>query len=268
MSNLTKNKVAIVTGGTKGIGLGITKLFLKNGLKVITFSRKKILKKHFKSHFKEDFNLNNLISLSCNFKNYKSLAIKINKANKLFGSIDILVNNIGGSTNFVDWKNVTQKDFLSSFNLNVISMFNFIKASEKYLLKSNSPRIINIGSISAIQPGKFNPHYASMKSAVLNLSKYLSNYYAPKININCINPGTIESFSLNEMIKKNSKKNKTSFAIEKKKFIKNEIKKIPINKIGSPEDVANLALYLCSDKSNWITGSVFEIDGGKYKGIH
>jgi len=260
--NLNK-RVAIVNGGSKGIGKEIVRGLIDSGSYVVACSRRKSNLAKLK---KEIFS-KNLITIEADATLYSSVKKVIRFAVANFGKIDILVNNTGGTTSVGTFGELKANDWKKTFDTNVLSAIYFIKSAEKELKKSKYPRIINISSISGIEPGFYNPHYSLSKAAIINLTKYLANYYATKkILVNVIAAGPINSSTWDINIGKIIK-NKKNFNLHFKNIEIIEKSKIPLNKIGQPKDIASMVVYLASDFASWITGSSFNIHGGKQKSI-
>lgn len=260
--NLDK-RVAIVNGGSKGIGKEIVRGLINSGSYVVACSRREsnLIK------LKKEVFSKNLITIKADATLYSSVKKVIRFAITKFGKIDILVNNTGGTNSVGTFANLKINDWKKTFDTNVLSAIYFIKSAENELKKSKNARIINISSISGIEPGFYNPHYSLSKAAIINLTKYLANYYAKnKILVNVISAGPINSstwdINIGKMIK-----NKKNFGYHFKNIQNKEKNKIPLNKIGQSKDIASMVVYLSSDFASWITGSSFNIHGGKQKSI-
>ena len=243
---MTRKKI-IVTGSSRGIGLAIAKKFIKEGHYVVLNGRHE---KSFKK-IKKNKRINYQIG---NFSNPQEAKKIINKSIKILNGLDILICNIGeskscppNSESFAEWKKM--------FNQNFFTATNAIEAAKKKIIQSKGS-IICISSICGNELIKGAPITYSTAKAALNfyvksLSHYLS-YLGVKINI--ISPGNI-LFSGSVWDKKMKKnKNKTKSLIKQN---------VPLNKFGTTEDVTELVSYLVSNKSKFITGSNFVVDGGQ-----
>jgi len=243
---MTRKKI-IVTGSSRGIGLAIAKKLIKEGHYVVLNGRHE---KSFKK-IKKNKRINYQIG---NFSNPQEAKKIINKSIKILNGLDILICNIGeskscppNSENFAEWKKM--------FNQNFFTATNAIEAAKKKIIQSKGS-IICISSICGNELIKGAPITYSTAKAALNfyvksLSHYLS-YLGVKINI--ISPGNI-LFSGSVWDKKMKKnKNKTKSLIKQN---------VPLNKFGTTEDVTELVSYLVSNKSKFITGSNFVVDGGQ-----
>lgn len=242
-------KNVLITGSSKGIGFAIAKKFGEVGCKVILNGRnsKKLIKakKKIANSFIEKGDLSN--EKNCN----KIIKNIIRKHKKL----DILVCNIGNGSPRFNKSNYNK--WISYFNDNFFSAVNIIEQSKKYLAKTKGS-IICISSICGIETIKNAPvEYSVAKSALNSYVKLISSSLgSKKIRINAIAPGNI--FFKGSVWEKKLLSNK-------KKTLDYIKENVPLNKLGNPDDISELCLYLCSDKSNFITGAVFTIDGGQTK---
>lgn len=264
MSYTLANRVALVTGGSKGIGKAIMKALALEGASVaITARDEAVLKEVTESYIEFD-----IYAIPTDALNQQKVELAIEKIITKYGKLDILVNNIGGVSKFAGFPELEDQDWIDTFNLNVLSMVHFTKAAEKYLIKSECARIINISSISGIQPGEFNPHYALTKAATINLSKSMANYYVKNnILVNTVCPGPVHSDSWNKNIERIAHIQGKDVELMRQIVDEEESSKIPLGRVGEGDDIAGLVTFLASDKASWITGSTFHINGGKLRSI-
>ena len=125
-----------------------------------------------------------------------------------------------------------------------------------------------MSSIGAVQPGNYNPHYCASKAALNNTTKFLSNHFASKkIRVNCVLPGIIETEGWEANIRVKAEVENRDFSTVLNEMRQVNEAKIPIGRMGNPEDVGHLVEFLISDKAQWVTGSCFVIDGGSHRGI-
>lgn len=256
------NKVAIVTGGSKGIGREISLKLASYGAKVVIIARNK-------KEIDETCNIisdsnGTAIGISIDITCENSVKDAVIEIKEKFGRIDILINNAGGVNKFCSFQDTLNIDWIESFNLNVMGCVNFVKAVEQDLLASKNGKIIFISSIVGVQPGYSNPHYSITKAATINLSKHLSNIYSNKgITCNVICPGPVHTDSWNQNVQTIAKLNNISFDEAYIKLDSQERNKIPLARIGEPDDIVPMVIFLLSDYASWITGSCFHISGGK-----
>lgn len=232
-------KIAIVTGGAKGIGKAIVQLLSKNGYIVILDYRHTVPKK-------EDFNENVDFFQADVSVNNNCLKV-VDHAMGKYGHIDLLVNN-AGVDEIKPFTDYTDDEFDYIIKNNLYSAFFMSRAVAKPMISQKSGHIINISSIWGITGASCEVPYSMTKAAIDGLTKSLAKELGPSnIRVNSIAPGIINT----DMNKDLSDDDLVS--------IKNEI---PLEKIGSPKDVANLVLAI--DKNNYITGQVIQINGGWY----
>jgi len=242
-----KNKVAIVTGSRRGIGKEIALALAKAGANVVV----------------SDINLDDCnkvveeikaigkkgLAVKADVSNPEDLSQMINLTTEKFGKVDILVNNAGiyMQKSLTD---VTEQDFDRVLDINLKGVFLCSKAAVPEMIKQGKGKIINITSIAG-QVGFANSSaYCASKGAIINMTRELALELAQyKINVNAIGPGVIETDMTKELLKDKATR-ETLLA------------NIPLSRIGKPEDIANAALFLASDNSDYITGITLFVDGG------
>ena len=240
------DKVAIVTGGTKGIGRATSLLLAGHGAKVVAnFSKNVDAAENLMSEAK---------SKQLNLGLFKADVTQVDQAKEMveetfaqYGKIDILVNNVGlVRDNFLML--MSDQDWDSLFRANLTSLFYCCRAVIRKMIPQRSGKIINVSSISGIlgTPGQTN--YAATKGGMISFTKSLARELGPfNIHVNAVAPGLIESDVVSKMPK------------EKLDAI---VKSSSLGRIGKPEDVAQAVLFLASEHSNYITGQTIVVDGG------
>ena len=247
MLNLTK-KTAIVSGGSKGIGKAIAIKLAQAGANVVICSRKK---ENLDSAVNEAAsNGLTLTPIVCNASNNKSIQSVVDHTIEKFDKVDILVNNAAANPYYGPILNSEDSHWDKIFDVNVKGYFNFVKACSDSMITNNSGKIINVASIAAKTPLEGLGVYNISKAAVVMLTKVLAKELGEhNIQINTLSPGLIKTdFS------------KTLW--ENKDTYNKIIKSIPQGKMGSPDDISGMALYLASEASDFVTGSIFTVDGG------
>ncbi len=239
-------KVALVTGGSRGIGFSTAKIFSENGASVVITSKDS-------SRLENSVqNLSNTIGLAADIRNENSVRKVVEKTVEIFGKIDILVNNAGIFPKIKPLHEIDESEWQEILDVNLTGQFRFTKASIPYL-KKTSGSIINISSDAGLKAYEgFNADaYSASKAALIILTKCWALEYAKnKIRVNCICPGVVDT----DMTKPFLKTNKD------REFMDNEH---PIGRIGKPEEVAKAILYFASDDAAWTTGAVLTVDGGE-----
>jgi 3-oxoacyl-[acyl-carrier protein] reductase len=253
---LLKNRVAIVTGGSKGIGRAIAIRFAAEGCDVVVNAR------HIEDARKVAAEIKALDRKSLTIKADVSRADEVDamvaRAIKEFGKIDILVNNAGGTGLAKDSaiEDTSEEDWDRIVDINLKGQFLCCRAVVPYMKKNRYGKIINVSSMGAIQPPAPIVHYHAAKGGVLSLTKNLAFELAPfNITVNAILPGPIKSEFFNEMLNAMSKE-------EGEAFFKMLDKRVPMGRMGTPEDVAGVALFLASELSAYVTGDAINCGGG------
>lgn len=240
------NKVVLITGGSSGIGKETVYKFAKNGYDVIfTYNKSKETSKTIEKDIKSSYNVN-IYSIKCDISmenDVKSLANFVkDKTNK----IDVLVNNAGiAIDNLLEEKIV--EEFKKVIDTNLIGTFSVVK----YLgnLINDGGSIINISSTNAIDSYYIESiDYDASKIGIISLTHNLAKYYAPKIRVNCICPGWVDTL----MNKDLSKEQKDS-----------ENKKILLNRFAKPSEIANVIYFIASDEGSYINDAIIKVDGGR-----
>ena len=243
MTNINfKNKTVVITGGSKGIGLEITKTFLKHQANVIILARnkpkRKIQSKGNAGYF-----------IECDIRNTESIDSAIKDIASKYKSIDVLINNAGGAP-MADSLTASPKFHEAIIDLNLTAPLNLSQKIAKKMIKQKTvSNIINISSVTATRPTPGSAAYGAAKGALVNLTKTLAVEWAPKIKVNSIIVGYIETE--NSILHYGSKSE-----------IKKVAKTIPLKRMGQPQDVANACVFFASNLAEWVTGSALEVHGG------
>lgn len=238
-------KVAIITGGTRGIGLATAKKFIQENATVVIFGSKKETVDKALSELKEAFPKKEILGFYPNLIDESELKEVFDKIKEKFGHIDIIVNNAGiSSKTKIDDYSEEEYDKIS--NLNIKSVFMTSKVAVPYLKQSKGV-ILNTSSMVSIYGQPSGVMYPASKYAVNGITKSLARELAPfGIRVNAVAPGIIETDMVKDL---------------PKEMIEPLIKSIPIGRIGKPEDIANAFLFLASDMASYITGVILSVDG-------
>ena len=243
---LLEGKTAIITGASRGIGTGIAEVFAKNGANVaFTYSSSVEAANELEKE---------LIALGVKAKGYKSNAASFTESQELadavvaeFGSIDVLINNAGITKDNLLMR-ISEEDFDSVIEVNLKSVFNMTKAVQRTMLKQRKGSIINMSSVVGVKGNAGQTNYAASKAGIIGFSKSVALELGSRnIRSNVIAPGFIET----EMTAKLDEKTVQGWRDS-----------IPLKRGGSPEDVANVCVFLASDMSAYVTGQTLNVDGG------
>lgn len=234
-----KNKIIIITGGTQGIGLATANLFAKNGAKVIVCSRHShnLPIKHNISFMKVDIS---------DFQSCKKMVEKIIKKHK---KIDVLVNNAGITRDNLTI-NMTDSDFNSVIQTNLLGTFNMTKSVIKYMNKQKFGSIVNISSCVALTGNIGQANYVASKSGIEGMTKTWAKEFArhgENIRVNAVAPGAIQTNMLEKV---------------PEKIIETFKQKSMLKRLATKDEIANVIMFLASDESSCITGTIIHADCG------
>ncbi len=240
-----KGKKALVTGSTRGIGKAIVHRLAKAGADVVvtgtTEEKAKEVAESLKSYGV------NAIGVKMDLRDDKSIEEAFEKINEEFGDIDILVNN-AGITRDALFMRMSDEDWENVINVNLNGTFRVTKRVVRGMIKKRWGRIINMSSVIGFAGNQGQTNYSASKSALLGFTKSLAKELGPRnITVNAVAPGFIETdmtAGLQEELKERYKSN------------------IALGRFGSPEEVADVVLFLSSDMASYITGEIIHVNGG------
>jgi 3-oxoacyl-[acyl-carrier protein] reductase len=240
-----KNEIVVVTGATRGIGKAIALAFAKQEADVILVGRNEQALKALSDEIKNvgqscDF-------FACDVANSQNVQETVNKILDKYKTIDILVNNAGITRDNLLLR-MSENDWDEVISTNLKGVFNFTKAVSRSMLKAKKGKIISIASIIGITGNAGQANYAASKAGIIGFTKSIARELASRgITANAIAPGYIE----------------TEMTGQLKDELKAEIlKNIPLGRLGTVEDVANISLFLASKEADYITGQTIVVDGG------
>lgn len=237
-----KNKKALVTGGTKGIGLAITKEFLALGAEVMVVARST---EKLKDQLKSD----KLFALEGDFTDSIFRKEIVRTVGERWGKLDVLVNNVGTNIrkSFVDY---SEEEYRKLFEVNLFSMLDLTKQSFPLLKNSSNASVVNIASVAGSLDVQSGPPYGMTKAAIIQLSRHLAAEWAQDhIRVNTVSPWYIETPLTESVLSQPARLEKI-------------LARTPMNRVGRPEEVASIVAFLAMDKSSYITGQNIMVDGG------
>lgn len=240
------DKVAIVTGGTRGIGRSIVLSLSKEGVDTaFTYVKNTSLADSLVEEVRRIGRKS--IPVQMDVRDFDGSRSLVEKVKEEFGRIDILVNN-AGITRDRSLMMMSRDDWSEVIDTDLTGVFNITRACIVTFLKQKNGNIVNISSVGGIHPLSGQVNYAAAKAGVIGFTKSLAKEVAPyNIRVNAVAPGFIETDMTDELGE-----------IYKEKVID----LIPVKRFGTPEEVARVVIFLVSDKSHYITGQVIQIDGG------
>ncbi len=243
---LLEDKIAVVTGASRGIGRGIALAFAREGaMVVVNYNGSKEKADKVVAEITE--NGGRAVALQCNVSDFEQAKEFFAGIVKEYGRIDILVNNAGITRDNLIMK-MSEEEFQDVIQTNLAGVFNGIKFVTRPMMKQRSGRIINMSSASGIMGNMGQANYSASKAGVIGLTKATAKELSSRgITVNAIAPGFIKT----EMT------DKLSDAVKEE-----ACKSIPLGAFGTVEDIAEAAVFLASDKAKYITGQVLSVDGG------
>lgn len=245
-----KDKVAIVTGASSDIGASIVKRFVEEGAKVVLLGRNLDTLENVRKDAGKD---EATVSMTCDVTDEAQITQTVDQVISKYGKIDILINGAGALNDPIHFHEMPESEINKMIDINVHGVFKPTKVVLRKMSEAKSGSIINIGSISSERavPRVHLAVYSATKAAISMFTKAIAIEYARQnIRCNCINPGIINS----GMIKPYLEDPNARKVLEDR---------LPLNRIGEPIDVANAVLFMASDESNWVTGTILDVDGGK-----
>lgn len=239
-------KVALITGGTRGIGKQIALTLAKEGYDIAINYRKE---NDELVNTKKEIEENNVkcLAVQGDVSNFEDCERFVKEIIDEYGKIDVLVNNAGITKDMLLMR-MKKEDFENVIDVNLVGTFNVTKNVIQFMMKSRSGRIINISSVVGISGNAGQTNYSASKAGIIGFTKSLAKEVASRnILVNAVAPGFIET-NMTDVLKDE---------------IKEEIAKtIPLRRMGVTQDVANVVKFLASDDSSYITGQVINVDGG------
>lgn len=248
-----KNKVAIVTGASRGIGEAIARGFVEHGATVIISSRKqegldKVAKSINENEAKTGGGM--AIAIACHGGKPEEMATLFEKVDKECDHLDILVNNAATNPYFGPALDNPLPAFDKTIEVNLRGYFIMMQMAAKKMLKNKSGSIINMASIAGLRPGAYESVYGITKAGVISMTQSFAKELGPSgIRVNAIAPGVVETYFANTLIDTDEKKQAL-------------YSRTPLKRHGQPNEIAGAAIYLASNASSYQTGTVTVIDGG------
>lgn len=245
---MLKGKCAVITGSTKGIGKAIAMKYASLGCDIVINYRSDSDEVNARELNEEIGKLGvNTLIIKANVADFEEAKNLVEKAKEKFGRVDILVNNAGITKDNLVLR-MTENDFDSVINVNLKGSFNCLKAVTPIMLKQKSGKIINMASVVGVIGNAGQVNYCASKAGVIGMTKSLARELGGKnINVNAIAPGFIDT-DMTRVLSEDQKKNILS--------------QVPLKRLGLVSDIANVAAFLASEDSDYITGQVIHVDGG------
>ncbi|MGP1515015.1 MAG: 3-oxoacyl-[acyl-carrier-protein] reductase [Bacteroidales bacterium] len=240
-----QGKIAVITGGTSGIGKATALRFAKEGADVIVWARNPQKGEAFVEEAKQmGYTLTFMPVDVSKFSDVESAADRVKE---LKGGVDILIND-AGITNDSTLKKMTSEQWQSVIDINLTGTFNCIKCFSPMMLEKGWGRIVNVSSVVGLYGNFGQVNYVATKSGIIGMTKTLGRELGRKgVTVNAVAPGFIATDMVAKM---------------PKEVLDSMIAKVPVGRLGTPEDIAAMFVFLASDESSYINGATFSVDGG------
>ena len=245
-----QGRVALITGGTEGMGFATAGLFLKEGAKVVITGRSQ---EKGRKAIRGLSRLGEVEFIRGDVSRSEDAKRMVGRTVERFGKLDILFNNAGVYLEKLA-EDTTEEDWDRVLDTNLKGTFLVTKFAIPYMKKQRSGSIINNSSDAGLVGNRACPAYCASKGAITIMTKAMALDYAKfNIRVNCVNPGTIDTPMLACEVRASS---------NPKNYLKRANEEHPIGRVGTPEEIANAVLFLASDESSFVTGAALSVDGG------
>jgi len=256
-----KGKAAIVTGAGKGIGKAVAVALAAEGCRVAICARDReslgVVEKEIRNQGGEVF------SASVDMTKIDEIKRFVDETTDQLKTVHILVNNVGSVGNPADFETLTDDDWLTLFELNVMSAVRITKLCLPFMKRQKWGRVINIASESGVQPDPFMPHYNATKACLINLAKSLSKAYGPdNILVNSVSPAFIRTPLVEKMMSERAKLKGITVDEAISEFLRENRPNIVLGRPGTIEETAAVVVFLASGRASFVTGSNYRVDGG------
>ena len=265
MDTSLKGRKVVISGAGDGIGRALCLAFAKAGAQVAGFARSedRLL------DLAEEAEGTGHLFQTADATQSDDLRGFSEKAMEILDGVDILVNNVGDIGKLTTFFELSDEDWQRAFEVNLLSAVRLSREFIPELKKSDAPRLINISSIAASKPGEIFPHYSAMKAGLSALSASLSaTLAADGIRVNTVSPGPVWTRSWDSEAQQAASVAGKNIQTMTESIRASTAESVPLKRMGLPEDVTGIVLFLASDQADWITGANFVVDGGVLRQPH
>jgi 3-oxoacyl-[acyl-carrier protein] reductase len=261
-----QGKVVLVTGASKGIGKAIAAAFAAEGSRVVLTARHQPELEQAALELRQRGG--EALALAADLTSASDVQRLAQHAVERLGTVHVLVNNAGGVEGSAQFEELSDEDWISAFQLNVLATVRLTRALVPYMREHHWGRIINIGSEVGMQPDQYVPHYNAAKAAVINLTKSLSKAYARDgILVNTVSPGPVKTPLAVQFIATQVKAQGETPQQTEQAFLREHHPHVELGRLARPEEVAAAVVFLASEAASFINGTNLRVDGGSVASI-
>jgi NAD(P)-dependent dehydrogenase (short-subunit alcohol dehydrogenase family) len=262
-----EDKVAVVTGSSKGIGKAIAVALAREGCQVVLAARAEKDLEEAAEDVRRTGRGGPVLAVAADVTKADEVERLIDETVARFGTVEVLVNNAGGTGRRSPFHELSDEEWFEVLDLNLISAVRLTLAVLPHMRRQRWGRIINVASESGTQPSALKPHYNASKAALINLTKSLSKTYGEYgILVNAVSPATTITPSVEDLIAEEAKR-KNILNEKEAVFVRENKPDIVAGRLGRPEETAWMVAFLASERASFITGANYRVDGGSVTSI-
>jgi 3-oxoacyl-[acyl-carrier protein] reductase len=263
-----ENKVAVVTGSSKGIGKAIAVELAREGCRVMLAARGEKELEETAEDARRTGSVGDVLAVTADVTKADEVEGLIDDTVACFGTVDILVNNAGGTGRRLPFHELSDDEWFVILDLNLISAVRLTRAVLPHMRRQRWGRIINVASESGSQPSALKPHYNAAKAALINLTKSLSKaYWEYGVLVNAVSPATTITPAVEDLMAEEARRKSLPLIEQEAAFVRENEPDVVAGRLGRPEETAWVVAFLASERASFITGANYRVDGGSVTSI-